>query len=142
MVKRISRIATMLVPEGVGVDLRFINHDEIFTDLREDEINRAVNKVSLSYSGGTKLGKGLEERILKPLVYEPLDAGTLKRPLLISIITDGEPTDDPVNRFQQAILLCKQKLAKKNYPYFSTSTSWPDICPPISLSRRPTLSED
>ncbi|KAH6855745.1 hypothetical protein B0I37DRAFT_61545 [Chaetomium sp. MPI-CAGE-AT-0009] len=119
IVKRISRVTTMLVPDNLGVDLTFINNNQHFTNLREDEINDTVNKVSPG--GGTTIGSSLETKILEPLVYEPLKDGGpgLKRPVLISIITDGEPTDDPKNRFQKAIMKCKRRLDEKHYPHFA-----------------------
>lgn len=136
MVKRISRVTTMLVPDNLGVDLRFINNNQRFTDLREDEINDAVSKVSPD--GGTKIGLSLENQILNPLVYEPLSSGGLKRPLLISIITDGEPTDNPRDRFQKAILRCKQKLVREGYPHFCALTPCPVFARPC---HPPTLHD-
>lgn len=88
---RIARTTTRILPDGEGVALRFINHqtDESST-LRLEDIGRVLN--SIPARGGTYIGRKLRERILQPMVYEPLTKGTLKRPLLVSILTDGAPS--------------------------------------------------
>jgi len=94
--RRITEIATHLVPDDEGVEIRFLNSNN-----KEHDLYKKYGKVKTTdaaakmvaeanYSGGTKLGTILRDVILKPYVYEYLEKGhTLERPLLISIITDG-----------------------------------------------------
>ncbi|RYP48447.1 hypothetical protein DL768_005649 [Monosporascus sp. mg162] len=117
MVERISRVATKLVPDELGIDLRFINHNEDFTNLREEEINGNVRKVAPN--GGTPIGTNLERKILRPLIYEPLENEGLKRPFLISIITDGWPTGEDEDKLKNVIRECKWKLDKAKYPKYT-----------------------
>ncbi|AEO53660.1 hypothetical protein MYCTH_2295301 [Thermothelomyces thermophilus ATCC 42464] len=117
MVKRICSVTTKLVPEGVGVDLHLINHSQDYVDLREEEIDKKLG--AISPNGGTKLGTNLEKKILHPFVYKPLESGGLKRPLLISIITDGDPTEEHRDTLKNAILNCKERLDKYNYPSYA-----------------------
>ncbi|KAK4248287.1 hypothetical protein C7999DRAFT_13811 [Corynascus novoguineensis] len=117
MVKRICRVTTKLVPDDLGVDLHFINHRQGFADLREDEINEQLK--TIKPDGGTTIGTNLERKILDPLVYKPLESGGLKRPLLISIITDGEPTGESADKLKTVILDCKERLDKHDCPAYA-----------------------
>ncbi|KAL2184044.1 hypothetical protein L209DRAFT_757383 [Thermothelomyces heterothallicus CBS 203.75] len=117
MVKRICSVTTKLVPEGVGVDLHLINHSQDYVDLREEEIDEKLG--TISPDGDTKIGTNLEKKILLPFVYKPLESGGLKRPLLISIITDGDPTQEHRDTLKNAILNCKERLDKYNYPTYT-----------------------
>ncbi|KAH8704542.1 hypothetical protein GQ44DRAFT_692383 [Phaeosphaeriaceae sp. PMI808] len=117
MVERISRVTTKLVPDELGVDLRFINRNENFTNLREEQIKENVQKVTPN--GGTPIGTNLEGKILKPLIYEPLEKEGLKRPFLISIITDGWPTVEDEDKLKNVIRECKWKLDKAKYPKYT-----------------------
>ncbi|RYP81507.1 hypothetical protein DL770_005889 [Monosporascus sp. CRB-9-2] len=117
IVERISRVTTKLLPDELGVDLRFINHDEAFTNLREEEIKENVEKVTPF--GGTPIGTNLEEKILRPLIYEPLEKEGLKMPFLISIITDGGPSDEDKDKLKDVIRECKWKLNKAKYPKYT-----------------------
>jgi hypothetical protein len=114
MAERICRVTTMLVPDGLGVDLQFINKDQGFVDLREEEVNEKLK--SMYPRGGTEIGRNLEKKVLKPLVYKPLESGGLKRPLLISIITDGQPAHEPLDTLKKAILNCKDRLDQHGFP--------------------------
>ncbi|RYP38837.1 hypothetical protein DL767_002399 [Monosporascus sp. MG133] len=117
MVERISRVATKLVPDELGVDLLFINHKKVFTNLREEEIKENIQKVNPR--GGTPIGTNLERKILKPLIYEPLEKEGLQRPFLISIITDGWPSGEDEDKLKNVIRECKWKLDKAKYPKYT-----------------------
>ncbi|KXX73183.1 Ankyrin repeat and EF-hand domain-containing protein 1 [Madurella mycetomatis] len=115
IVERISRITTKIVPDELGVDLWFINHPEGFTNLREERIRAVVEDVRPTFNG-TRIGTNLEEKILKPLIYEPMKTGRLTRPFLISIITDGWPTLEDDDKLKNVIRKCKFELDKLKYP--------------------------
>jgi hypothetical protein len=114
LVKRMASIATRLVPDGHGAHLRFINEPSSNLDnLTQDQIN---DKMQFKPRGGTAIGTQLEQRILKPLVYDVLDKGdTLERPYLILTITDGDPNPEPKETFKNAIVDCGKRLAEREY---------------------------
>ncbi|OAL53539.1 hypothetical protein IQ07DRAFT_667503 [Pyrenochaeta sp. DS3sAY3a] len=115
---RIAQITTRILPNGKGVALRFINQtaqDESL-NLSLAEIEQGLN--SAQARGNTAIGTTLRERILRPLVYEPLEAGRLERPLLISVLTDGAPSEklEPPDTLAREILNCGQKLVENTPP--------------------------
>ncbi|KAG8811087.1 hypothetical protein FRC19_004109 [Serendipita sp. 401] len=113
LVKRITRIATRIVPDNYGVELRFINSDSTSGKTMAD-IETAVGAVSPS--GWTAIGTNLQDKILKPLVYDVINSGNkLDRPFLICTITDGDPTKEPEDKFKSAIVECKRFLVGHGY---------------------------
>ena len=120
LVVRIARIATKIVPDDMaGVDLRFINND-LASNLSDKEVLQAMRRVWPN--GWTEIGTNLRKKILKPLVYDMIDSNTssispipFKRPLLVCIITDGNPQPEGRNVLRDEILTCKQKLVAKGY---------------------------
>jgi hypothetical protein len=119
---RIARDTTLILPDNEGVAFHFIN--KITNDspsLNLKDIERVLD--SVSPTGDTAIGTTLRERILKPLVYDPLEAGTLRRPLLVSILTDGAPYGEAKRPGQEdedvlasVIVECGDQLAKKGKP--------------------------
>ena len=112
---RIARTTTRILPDGEGVALRFINQrtDES-PNLDLEGIGRVLN--SITPRGTTAIGTTLRERILKPMVYNPLTEGKLKRPLLVSILTDGGPSDEDKGTLVNVIVQCGDELVKKGRP--------------------------
>jgi hypothetical protein len=88
IVQRISRIAQTYNQSGIS--LRFINflNDDGYNNLSHGKINTAMSNVFPS--GTTRLGTKLLEKVIFPFVIEPAQRKELKKPVLISIITDGE----------------------------------------------------
>ena len=94
--RRMSEIATRLTPDDEGVEVRFLNTGPTEKALYEkyakakspDDVANMVTEAK--YKGPTKLGTVLRQEVLQPYIYDALsNEGSLKRPLLISIITDG-----------------------------------------------------
>ena len=112
LVERISRIATKIVPDDCGVDLRFINND-CNKRLSADEVAATYNQVRPG--GVTRIGTNLHSKILEPLVYKAIEGGTFKRPVLVCIITDGAPHPEAEDTLKKVILDCRSKLMEKGY---------------------------
>jgi hypothetical protein len=109
IVRGIASVANRLLPEDMGIHLRFINHPTVYNSLTEAQVENVMN--GITPDGGTELGTVLESRILQPLLYDVLDrsgGGRLERPLLVCTVTDGCPADGEA--FKQAILRCKRRL--------------------------------
>lgn len=86
-VTRVADIATHFDTDGIA--LRWLN-----TAKGRDGITQAadVNDVvsAHNFGGHTKLGTELWRKVLDPLVVAPARAGTLMKPVLVVVITDGE----------------------------------------------------
>ncbi|KAF2801990.1 uncharacterized protein BDZ99DRAFT_577208 [Mytilinidion resinicola] len=112
---RIARTMTRILPDREGVALRFINqttNESPSLDL--EGIGRALDLADPK--GNTPIGTTLRERILKPLVFNPLAVGKLKRPLLVSVLTDGGPTPEAPGTLASVIVECGNELERKGYP--------------------------
>ncbi|KAF3928051.1 hypothetical protein AA313_de0201994 [Arthrobotrys entomopaga] len=125
LVRRIASIATRLLPDGEGVELRFINSptDASYSKPSLDMIDNIIS--TLRMWGWTPIGTNLKAKILIPLVYKQLRAEQLKRPMLVSIITDGFPegpqapqgrkNQEKRDSLKEAILECKRRLQQYGF---------------------------
>ncbi|KAM0452282.1 hypothetical protein ACHAO4_005492 [Trichoderma viride] len=117
LVRRVTRVATSIVPAGYGMNLQFINH---VRDVHNDKLNlRQVETIinSVKPRGHTEIGTNLKKKILKPLVYDVVKSNKrLERPILVFCITDGCPSDKDPKAFKKEILKCIEFLTKHGYP--------------------------
>ncbi|KAI0887016.1 uncharacterized protein GGS22DRAFT_199340 [Annulohypoxylon maeteangense] len=120
LVERITKITTRILPEYEGVMLRFINQDvDQSSNLNLEGIGKVLESISWKKEKShTRIGTYLKTKILEPLVYSKLNSEgeALNRPLLISVITDGMPTQESPSEFVEAILECGDKLEQAGYP--------------------------
>ncbi|OTA06252.1 Ankyrin [Trichoderma parareesei] len=116
LVRRVARISTLLVPDGCGTGLQFINKRHTLDDnLKAEQVEEIMR--SVEPRGNTKIGTNLERKILNPLIYDVIDSGKkLERPVLVSCITDGCASGEPSTEFRDAIVRCVDYLREKNYP--------------------------
>ncbi|KAL2918932.1 hypothetical protein HK105_201766 [Polyrhizophydium stewartii] len=93
-----------------GVQVRFMN-----SDVAGDGICTAAQVGDLvahaRFAGMTPIGTQFKRKVLDPLVVEPARRGTLRKPVLAIIITDGEPTQEPPRTLRNVILEAKNALA-------------------------------
>jgi hypothetical protein len=119
LINRIARVTTRILPEGEGVYMRYINQQVPNSDsLKFEELLDTIKP--LKCGGDTPIGTNLRSKILEPLVYSKLPSD-LKRPLLISIITDGMPEPEPRETLVNAIIECGIKLVAAKLPRESKS---------------------
>jgi hypothetical protein len=117
LVKRIARITTRVLPDGEGVALRFINQDPGNLDnLSLQAIGDTIEKMSWATRGDTAIGTYLKSRILEPMIYSQLQQKTLAKPYLISVMTDGMPSQEKDEAFAETIKECGVKLQQAGYP--------------------------
>ncbi|KAL9103420.1 MAG: hypothetical protein Q9163_001522 [Psora crenata] len=121
LVKRMARICTTIVPDNEGVDLFYIHHDGVLNK-REAEIEEHMKKVS--GGSGTPIGTNLQRKILNPFVYSVMEGKNkqFQRPLFITIITDGCPTQElngNQKALEEAVLNCIRKLKENGYPEYA-----------------------
>ena len=139
LVSRISKICTEITPEDCGVHLRFINNDLPNVDnLRTADISNRMQLIRPN--GYTEIGTNLRKKILEPFVYNT----TMKRPLFVSIITDGAPyggdgSPERRNTLRDEILKCQDFLLTKGLPPRGTRSL--STSPPVSSSRSIMLTK-
>ncbi|KAI5789450.1 hypothetical protein FPQ18DRAFT_403311 [Pyronema domesticum] len=106
-ISRLVPIATRLNERGVG--LRFINSstDSAHNHLTQQQVEQAIDNAPPS--GGTPIGTVLERKIINPLIMEMANT-PMRTPLLVSIITDGEPSGEDRSALKNAIIRCKNTL--------------------------------
>lgn len=90
MVRRIAKITGLFETEGIKVRCLNSKQDGEFNNIRTlEDVEKIMSEIK--FSGlYTKIGTSLWDKILKPLVFDKIDSNNLTRPLLVSIITDGE----------------------------------------------------
>ena len=97
--KRIVSITTKYTAHNNGIRLRWLNHDVATArhlspnELKSlQDVDQIIAKMKNEMRGPTRLGMTLQNRILEPFLLSKLknpDEG-LTKPILITIITDGE----------------------------------------------------
>ncbi|KAI0856074.1 hypothetical protein F4860DRAFT_529503 [Xylaria cubensis] len=112
--KRLAKVANVLTRTGISI--RFLNHGQIsdkdLNNLFPDDVKQRVEEVR--FEKGSKLGTALKTKIVDPIIEET-QSGKLKRPVIIIIITDGEPHGEPSGTLRDAIYSCKRSEAIQSY---------------------------
>jgi len=114
--RRIAEFATILTPEGISIRLLNYEQDETgdYDNLRTvEQIERLIDRIR--FENGTPLGTVLDRKIVQPLILKKAENGTLKKPLIVVTITDGEPNHERGHSFQDAILKCRRSTALQSY---------------------------
>ncbi|BGP51556.1 hypothetical protein JCM10450v2_007502 [Rhodotorula kratochvilovae] len=97
-----------------GIEIRWLNSKKEGNGFTTE--SQAIELLSrIKFDRATPLGTSLRHKILEPLVYKKAKKHALRKPLLIVIITDGEPTSEPRDEIVRAIKEAKQLLAKTPY---------------------------
>lgn len=92
---RVATFATILSPDGISV--RILNYTGdvggCWDNLKTvEDVNNRMDRVT--YNGGTPLGTILSSQILEPMILRKAEYGSLKKPVIVVIITDGEESCD------------------------------------------------
>jgi len=74
-----------------GVSVRFINYknDAGFNGLTTVDEVISIIKI-IPFGGSIKLGTRHLEKVVDPLIISPVKNKTFKKPVLVTIVTDGE----------------------------------------------------
>ncbi|KAI8808119.1 hypothetical protein BJ742DRAFT_291382 [Cladochytrium replicatum] len=112
IVTKVTEIAVLFDTDGISV--RFINSpSQLDNCTNPNQVSDLFAKVEFKY--GTPLGTKLEEKILRPQVYDPANGGRMKKPVLVITITDGEPTNESDGMVVKVIASAKKRLDKTKY---------------------------
>ncbi|TRX93519.1 hypothetical protein FHL15_005491 [Xylaria flabelliformis] len=112
--KRLAKVASVLTRTGISI--RFLNHGQIrdndLNNLFPDDVKQRVEEVQ--FERGSKLGTALKTKIVDPII-EKAQSQKLKRPVIVMVITDGEPHGEPSGTLRDAIYSCKRSKAIQSY---------------------------
>lgn len=111
ILERVTSVATLFDSDGIA--LRAMNLPAQQDGVR-DASQAAAYVDQLRYDSGTPLGHSMEDKILKPLLHRRLKDKTLRKPLLVITITDGEPTMEREDKIRSVIKDAK-KACHKSY---------------------------
>ena len=97
-----------------GVQIRFLNSPEQGNGIRnEQQVLELVARVR--FSGLTKVGTELQQKILDPLILQSARAGQLRKPVLVIIVTDGQPAGEDRNTLANNIRQALGLLSSTKY---------------------------
>ncbi|KAJ3098397.1 hypothetical protein HDU97_004025 [Phlyctochytrium planicorne] len=113
ILERVSEVATVFDDDGITV--RFMNAPNAGDHIRNPyEVQNLLQGIPFKYT--TPLGGELKNKILEPLVMKPLREGRFQKPVLVIVITDGEPYPEPRETVYNVIGEVKRELARCGYP--------------------------
>lgn len=78
-------------------EIRFLNSSKEGNRL-ESESDAQAFIAKARYDGVTPLGTSLDKRILQPMLIKPARNRSLRKPLLVIVITDGSPMGEPKDK--------------------------------------------
>jgi hypothetical protein len=88
---RVATFATILSPDGISVrTLNYSGDEQGWWDSLKtvEDIHKRMGKIE--YEGGTPLGTKLSSKVLEPMILNKAKDGSLRKPAIVVIITDGE----------------------------------------------------
>ena len=69
----------------------------------------------VQFNGMTPLGTSLNQKVIQPFLFNGIQQRILQKPILVIVITDGEPTGEPRNTVAQAIKNAKNMTMNSQY---------------------------
>ncbi|KAJ3258544.1 hypothetical protein HK103_003504 [Boothiomyces macroporosus] len=109
ILSRVAQIGTLFDDDGIAV--RFFNGDQLGDNITNaKKVDNLIAKTE--FVGITPIGTNLESKVLAPMVYEAVSKRAFKKPLLVFIITDGEPSGEDEDTLIKVIDNCQQFLQK------------------------------
>ncbi|KAG0125119.1 hypothetical protein HOY82DRAFT_164836 [Tuber indicum] len=109
-VLKISDVCTAFRDEGISVKFLNFKGDKNYNSICDREtLDQVVS--SVSPKGGTRLGTVLRNKIVGPLIIQKAKEKLLDKPVLVTIITDGQPAGETRGELKRTILNCKRELA-------------------------------
>ena len=74
---------------------------------------RCTSQVQVN--GLTPLGSGLDKKVIQPFLAAGVHGRSLQKPILVIVITDGEPTGEPQGTVTNVIKQAKSMVANSQY---------------------------
>ncbi|KAK9802942.1 hypothetical protein WJX72_002270 [[Myrmecia] bisecta] len=109
---KVAEVATLFDDDGILI--RFMNSNVQGNGIRDaTSANTLVGQVN--FNGLTPLGLKLNEKVVQPFLAAGVQQRNLQKPILVIVITDGEPSGEPNGTVAQTIKMAKALVA--NSPY-------------------------
>jgi hypothetical protein len=109
---RVAEVATLFDDDGILV--RFMNNNVEGNGIRD--ANAATNLVSqVQFNGMTPLGTNLDTKVIRPFLMSGIQKRDLQKPILVIVISDGEPVGEPHGTVKRVIQQAKQAAAMSPY---------------------------
>ncbi|CAK9785261.1 hypothetical protein CC85DRAFT_285346 [Cutaneotrichosporon oleaginosum] len=90
LLDRVAFASSLLDTDGFA--MRFLNAKDAPSNVRDaQQARKIVDHLTFKYM--TPLGSSLQDKVLRPLVVKPAQSGSLKKPVYVIVITDGEPNN-------------------------------------------------
>ncbi|KAH8726771.1 hypothetical protein GQ44DRAFT_592246, partial [Phaeosphaeriaceae sp. PMI808] len=117
--QRIVDIAMSMDLDESGISIRFLNYTMDTTGTFDNMVDpqvitREVGRV-IENGGGTLLGTRLLTKIVSPMIYEKICQRKFEKPIMVVVITDGQPMGESQGELKQTIMGCKQFLDNQSY---------------------------
>lgn len=93
-----------------GIQVRFMNSNEQGNGIKTtQQVEELISRIR--FQGLTPMGRELQNKVLAPLVVGPGRSGQLRKPVLVIIITDGQPTGESQRDIAGIILNASRELS-------------------------------
>ena len=146
----LSRVAyAVTLFDRDGISLRFMNwkpspYDNVKLDgiTHEEEINRLLGTPNqpgqVNFSGLTPLGTELRSQVIEPLILakarnydSQTETDDLNKPILVIIITDGQPAGEQRDTLKRTIQYCRDEM--RRLPQYSKLDEKRHLPNPVSF---------
>ncbi|KAF2225746.1 hypothetical protein BDZ85DRAFT_186708, partial [Elsinoe ampelina] len=95
ILERVAFAATLF--DDDGIEIRFMNQDppaNMTSNVKtQEQVNQLMN--GHRFSGLTPMGTNLRKKVIDDVFLRNLRSGRMRKPLLVIVITDGQPAGEP-----------------------------------------------
>ncbi|KAM3548706.1 hypothetical protein MY1884_009067 [Beauveria asiatica] len=113
LVQHMTSIATRLLPDNEGIELRFINNPTT-AEMSKPSLAQINTIITQTAPGWNEIVAHVDSKVLQDIVYTPLAQDALERPVLILIITAGKLVP-LMNSLKQSVMDCGEQLKAKGF---------------------------
>ncbi|KAF2148235.1 hypothetical protein K461DRAFT_232990, partial [Myriangium duriaei CBS 260.36] len=95
ILERVAFAATLF--DDDGIELRFMNQDPPASQTSNVRSAQQIEQLLAShrFSGLTPMGTNLRKKVVDDIFIRSLRSGRMRKPLLVVVITDGQPAGEP-----------------------------------------------
>ena len=107
IINRVAFAAGLFDDDGINV--RFMNSAEQGNGIKTpQQVEELISRIR--FQGLTPMGRELQNKVLQPLVLNAARSGQLRKPVLVMVITDGQPTGESQRDISNIILAASREL--------------------------------
>jgi hypothetical protein len=109
---RVAEVGTLFDDDGIII--RFMNSNVEGNGIR-DSVSAANLVQQVQFNGLTPLGTQLDAKVIRPFLAQGVQSRSLQKPILVIVITDGEPTGEPPGTVSNVIKNAKNLVGNSQY---------------------------